>query len=574
ATTDEPHANNSLYGVQYTKSFPCPVGYYCESGDIIPTPCPNKTYNPDERGSRMENCLPCKIDHYNHLTGQSACFHCGGQARQPYLGQDRCQCNGLHRVFMPSDQTCLCEKGFRAMEGRELDCVRKLYPFCPEGTWRSQAGDCLASEEWRVYCASVCDVGNYVGFDRQLGLCTCRVDDLEDICDKKCRRQQENRLEHICASKPYLQINRIQGGPIVFHDLESFSNIPNFLNTFSKDQCSKLDSGGHPFNLVEMGDNGFLGTYDPSADFIEDILMKNRKDDNLTSPTEAPSSRRRRSLLAVSTSGNSLSGISNPTTCVNYGASMMFVVDNDNYPEYDENNLYNTNPDFDSGPFRDLKERHALMNTNSTLFTFKFDSPGVYVFRSSKYPDYKMYVRVMARGAQCAEDGPFFSTTPRSVIQNGMAISQDILIMPDWLLIGLMMASLLLLMIILVIGLLIFRKHGWRKMVFTSPKYRKLNTQYNFDDYSSKGSAVHPSKKLHRNLYAIDGAPAIESEPETSQAGIGHEMKSDEFWDYEKQVDLEAFSCNEFYSILSKQSRDVTSSIARQKDQVNYAFGV
>jgi hypothetical protein len=50
----------------------------------------------------MENCLPCKIDHYNHLTGQSACFHCGGQARQPYLGQDRCQCNGLHRVFMVS----------------------------------------------------------------------------------------------------------------------------------------------------------------------------------------------------------------------------------------------------------------------------------------------------------------------------------------------------------------------------------------------------------------------------------------------------------------------------------------
>ena len=59
----------------------------------------------------------------------------------------------------------------------------------------------------------------------------------------------------------------------------------------------------------------------------------------------------------------------------------------------------------------------------------------------------------MALGAQCAENGPFFSTTPRAVIQNGMAISQDILIMPDWLLIGLMMASLLLLTIILVIGL-------------------------------------------------------------------------------------------------------------------------
>ena len=53
-----------------------------------------------------------------------------------------------------------------------------------------------------------------------------------------------------------------------------------------------------------------------------------------------------------------------------------------------------------------------------------------------------------------------------------------------------------------------------------------------------------------------------------------HEVKSDEFWDYEQQVDLEAFSCNEFYSILSKQSRDVTSSIARQKDQVNYLIRV
>ena len=59
----------------------------------------------------------------------------------------------------------------------------------------------------------------------------------------------------------------------------------------------------------------------------------------------------------------------------------------------------------------------------------------------------------MAEGAQCAEDGPFFSTTPRAVIQNGMAISQDILIMPDWLLIGMMMASLVLLMIVLIIGL-------------------------------------------------------------------------------------------------------------------------
>ena len=44
----------------------------------------------------------------------------------------------------------------------------------------------------------------------------------------------------------------------MFDDLEPFSNIPNFLNTFSKDQCSQLDSAGHSFNLVEMGGNLYL----------------------------------------------------------------------------------------------------------------------------------------------------------------------------------------------------------------------------------------------------------------------------------------------------------------------------
>ena len=59
----------------------------------------------------------------------------------------------------------------------------------------------------------------------------------------------------------------------------------------------------------------------------------------------------------------------------------------------------------------------------------------------------------MAKGAQCAEDGPFFSTTPRVVIQNGIAISRDIVIMPDWVLIGAMLGSFGLLMFILLIGL-------------------------------------------------------------------------------------------------------------------------
>ena len=69
------------------------------------------------------------------------------------------------------------------------------------------------------------------------------------------------------------------------------------------------------------------------------------------------------------------------------------------------------------------------------------------------------YVRVMAEGAQCAEDGPFFLTTPQSMNLNGISINKNIFIMSDWVLIGAMIASFFLLLLILVVGL-VSRSHS------------------------------------------------------------------------------------------------------------------
>lgn len=46
------------------------------------------------------------------------------------------------------------------------------------------------------------------------------------------------------------------------------------------------------------------------------------------------------------------------------------------------------------------------------------------------------------------------------------------------------------------------------------------------------------------------------------------DLKSDDFWDYDKQVDLEAFNTRALYDTLSKQSNKVTQTIGRQKDEV------
>lgn len=46
------------------------------------------------------------------------------------------------------------------------------------------------------------------------------------------------------------------------------------------------------------------------------------------------------------------------------------------------------------------------------------------------------------------------------------------------------------------------------------------------------------------------------------------ESREDEFWDYDRQVDLEGFSSRRVYDTLAKQSRAVTQTLAKQKDEV------
>ena len=197
----------------------------------------------------------------------------------------------------------------------------------------------------------------------------------------------------------------------------------------------------------------------------------------------------------------------------------------------------------------------------------------------------------MAKGAQCGEDGPFFATTPRSVIQNGMAIDTTILITPDWLLIGLMLACFFVLILILVLGLVsrhyiflfpflafvtdflltyflcnfviwpskkeclmnvpllvwlhqvypmqcsfcfvfqfMFRTHGWRKTLYLDPKYRIATQVYNFDEYSSKGSAVHPLKKYHQTKMVIEHLQKLPIKTEGNEQGSIFKRVTCAFW--------------------------------------------
>lgn len=50
------------------------------------------------------------------------------------------------------------------------------------------------------------------------------------------------------------------------------------------------------------------------------------------------------------------------------------------------------------------------------------------------------------------------------------------------------------------------------------------------------------------------------------------EVKNDEFWDYDRQVDLESFNVKTLYDTLSKQSRSVTQTIGKHKDEMKQSY--
>lgn len=86
----------------------------------------------------------------------------------------------------------------------------------------------------------------------------------------------------------------------------------------------------------------------------------------------------------------------------------------------------------------------------------------------------------------CTELGPFFPQTPRYLIQSGITLRSSILLEPDWLFIGLLIASSIIIVLLLILAIYLFRKYGWKKENFSQPHYRKVAKSFDFDDYSSK----------------------------------------------------------------------------------------
>ena len=155
---------------------------------------------------------------------------------------------------------------------------------------------------------------------------------------------------------------------------------------------------------------------------------------SMLSPQQTNTTARRR-RQAVADPTPQFSGIDDPLVCLEVDQSLLFMLSNTSYPVYDENNLLNSNADFDLGLFSQLVEDQLLTGDN-LFFAFRFTESGLFSFYLSDTPTRYMYVRVVEPTSQCPEVGPFYPASPLRAVQLGMVRSNDIVQDPNWALIG------------------------------------------------------------------------------------------------------------------------------------------
>ncbi|XP_041098190.1 uncharacterized protein si:dkey-103g5.4 isoform X2 [Polyodon spathula] len=547
----------------------CQAGFYCPEGSAVPVPCPKGSFGPTEAALSANDCLRCPVDFFNHLEGQAACFTCGSEARQPQEGQESCLCLGEGQEFQVSDSQCPCLSGYRpAGQGSRL-CVQQVYEICRDGSTRNQEGACLTQEQWKEYCA-------LQGYDKALGLCLCGFEDVDTVCNRECRRRQRHIIQLLCRETFQLQIS--DNGNKVKASVNTIETFTSSWDSIRMQRCAPKKDYAVPVYLVQTKALGFLGVLNPDPKEIQNLFWTSRKaksHPNITSKSSGNAPHYNKTAGGNDTLGGAdkhstahpdfqFAGILNPTACLSVGDVLVFIVSKEHYPVYDVGNLLNTNSKFDWGGFRALAEEMSLSQAASKLFSFPFTQPGVYVLKLNSNQHKKMSLRVMPVGGQCYEEGPFFPTIPRHVIQIGIARSRtaSLLLRPDWpVIVGLLIGALVIFSVCVTL-LILFREFGWPEKKPADPKYRKLHLKYNFDDYSSKGSTVLALKKLHRRLQRQE----CEEELGTGAPQV------DEFWDYEQQIDLEAFDTNLFYGILLKHTVSVTTKLSQLKDEVKVLY--
>ena len=254
---------------------------------------------------------------------------------------------------------------------------------CATGTVRdSSSRTCVNPDTFaKTNCIEKCgaDGGTY---NSNFGTCECKKSiTFQEQCNATCQK-----------SLPSSQISRQSDGTLqlVFVSADKTSTVTEKI--YNELGLADYDRSPHKCQLVDMKADGMFG-----------FQAKDMSQVNLF--TQAGSRRKRR---AVATNPVE---IRSPLFCISIGEAVVFRINLitanrslSNYPQYNKNHLFNTNPDFDYGTFRQL---HTIMqSTNQTISTFvqRFTEAGVHVFYDNANKARETIVMVPKAGSACPDN--------------------------------------------------------------------------------------------------------------------------------------------------------------------------
>jgi len=506
----------------------CPLGHYCPEASPIEMPCPAGSYNALVGGESLAACLLCPENTFQDLAGQSGCKPCTASSGSP-PGATQCACIGANRAFQSSDQSCICRPGFEFIsdahrlseEDDVVDCQPIIYTRCASGQARDSQGRCVDAQG--ADCSTTQCNGSPGKFSVPLGVCECQGQpSLDTVCGADCRASTAKLSfsnDRLTVTNPLL----VGTSGVNSSYSVSLSSIPGFIGA---PDCRVSTCNFYSVVVREGGVGGMYGappalTGYASSQGINGMVTQASASKGAYGHyelmSESPSASRAGRSLSESTLYDGATATLNPSViCLVSGEGLLFDVSaasSGHYPVYLKDSLLNSNPQFDYGYFRNLSSAVASNASGVSLFAFTFHTPGVYVFADQADTEQISIVRVVEVDQQCPvpNGDPLARIQPflfEALISNGVQRNQQIVITPDWALLGIMVALIALLVALIVAGLYFFQTHSWSAGVGVIPGYKKLALQKDLDVwsmFSSKGT-IRSVDNVSKGLISLRAA--------------------------------------------------------------------
>ncbi|GCC23266.1 hypothetical protein chiPu_0001660 [Chiloscyllium punctatum] len=549
-------------GLTSYENYLCPLGYWCP-GKGSHHFCPGGTIGNRTGASFYKHCQPCPPGYYcpdPRRTGQPNIN--GVPCRAGYecpAGSITCKCQGFNRAFQESDGSCICKTGHvyydetdqkSSNSNSDMDCYPEVYDRCSVGEVRlASTRRCVFPE--RHNCTPAC--GEYGGrLDVELGMCHCnKYISAEELCDRVCMAGILNLSAH--ASHTGELVLTVKNGAtrdhknwVVPHVLGPDGHITDSLRVL----------------FILFKPNGIFGLILSGKYVVDKFLTESEWPDMF----QNPHFKTKRSYLQrpVSAAMNgAIPKIPNPIVCLRPNDLILFKLSVhqsnrslSHYPVYQKDHLFNTNSDWDFGPFRKLDHFIKETNFNISRFAHVFMEPGKYVFYDNAEPERALIVSVNKFGECDNVPSLFQPSSPIHLVQHGILKQQDLNLAPDWALIIGTLCILALITALFTVSAMVMTpiQSVLNPMQKWKPKWRSLGEPYMPPEYI----ILKDSLGLYETLRPRIAGEGAEAEEESTLI-VGKSLA---------ETELEDFSVRTLYDKLEDQNLHLAAQLNKHKSDV------